>query len=132
MRGKQMRTDGLAATYKNQCIYVGNSSDRKTKCRIARRYSSELIDADSNKQQSKSFPLSILKKKWEKGQHSLKSTLLHLTKAFLKGSTAFDSSFYAYICGKGPSALKIHVGLHFQPTPTFQSQHEPPTKAKRK
>ena len=48
MREKQMRTDGLAATYKNQCI--GNSSDRKTKCRIARRYSSELIDADSNKQ----------------------------------------------------------------------------------
>jgi len=54
-----------------------------------------------------------LKKRWEKGQRSLKSTLLHLTKAFLKGSTAFDGSFYAYICGKGPSALKIHVGLHF-------------------
>jgi hypothetical protein len=37
------------------------------------------------------------KKKWDNGQHSLKSELLHMIKAFLKGSAAFDSSFYACI-----------------------------------
>lgn len=47
--GNPKRSNGVEATYKNQCVYVRNSSDRKAKCSIARWYSTKLIDADSNK-----------------------------------------------------------------------------------